>query len=112
MDALIDRVLAKDGIWIKTELAEQYKGKVSIAELESLCQLLTTADSVRFELELLERISNEEAERFDDKLFVLAHLAYKIADELQAKHPQRVAAIRKQLDVLFPKDEEEDELWA
>ena len=36
MDALIDRVMARDGKWFKTELAGQYKGKVTIGELESL----------------------------------------------------------------------------
>ena len=82
MDALIDRVMARDGIWLKTDLAEQYKGKVAIGELESLCQLLVTGDLVRFELELLEKISNEDAERYEDKLFTLAMLAYKVADEL------------------------------
>ena len=47
MDALIDRVMARDGMWLKTELAGQYKGKVAIGELESLCQLLVTADVVK-----------------------------------------------------------------
>jgi len=37
---------------------------------------------------------------------------FSLVDELQVKHPQRVAAIREQLDVLFPSDAEEDELWA
>lgn len=111
MDALIDRVMAKDGMWLKTELAGQYKGKVAIGELESLCQLLVTADVVRFELELLERITNEDADRFDDKVFMLAQIAYDIADELQGKHPQQVETIRQRLDELFPNDEE-DELWA
>lgn len=72
MDALIERVMARDGIGFKTELAGQYKGKVAISELESLCQLLVTADVVRFELELHERITNEDADRFDDKVFMLA----------------------------------------
>ena len=112
MDALIDRVLARDGIWFKTELAGQYKGKVAISELESLCQLLVTADVVRFELELLERITNEDADRFDDKVFMLAQIAYDVADELQGKHPQQVESIRQRLDELFPNDEDEDELWA
>ncbi len=112
MDALIDRVMARDGIWFKTELAGQYKGKVAIGELESLCQLLVTADVIRFELELLERITNEDADRFDDKVFMLAQLAYDIADELQGKHPQQVDSIRQRLDELFPNDEDEDELWA
>ena len=112
MDALIDRVMARDGIWYKTELAGQYKGKVAISELESLCQLLVTADVVRFELELLERITNEDADRFDDKVFMLAQIAYDVADELQGKHPQQVESIRQQLDELFPNDEDEDELWA
>ena len=35
MDALIDRVMAKDGIWFKTELTERYKEKVAIGELRS-----------------------------------------------------------------------------
>ncbi len=112
MDALIDRVMARDGIWFKTELAGQYKGKVTIGELESLCQLLLTANVVRFELELLERITNEEADRFDDKVFMLAQIAYDVADELQRKHPQQVESIRQRLDELFPNDEDEDELWA
>ena len=112
MDALIDRVMARDGIWYKTELAGQYKGKVAISELESLCQLLVTADVVRFELELLERITNEDADRFDDKVFMLAQIAYDIADDLQEKHPQQVESIRQRLDELFPNDEDEDELWA
>lgn len=112
MDALIDRVMAKDGMWLKTELAGQYKGKVAIGELESLCQLLVTADVVRFELELLERITNEDADRFDDKVFMLAQIAYDVADELQRKHPQQVDSIRQRLDELFPNDEDEDELWA
>ena len=112
MDALIDRVMARDGIWLKTELAGQYKGKVAIGELESLCQLLVTADVVRFELELLERITNEDADRFDDKVFMLAQIAYDVADELQGKHPQQVESIRQRLDELFPNDEDEDELWA
>ncbi len=112
MDALIDRVMARDGIWFKTELAGQYKGKVAISELESLCQLLVTADVVRFELELLERITNEDADRFDDKVFMLAQIAYDIADELQRNHPQQVDSIRQRLDELFPNDEDEDELWA
>ena len=112
MDALIDRVMARDGMWLKTELAGQYKGKVAIGELESLCQLLVTADVVRFELELLERITNEEADRFDDKVFMLAQIAYDVADELQGKHPQQVESIRQRLDELFPNDEDEDELWA
>ena len=110
MDALIDRVMARDGMWLKTELAGQYKGKVAIGELESLCQLLVTADVVRFELELLERITNEDADRFDDKVFMLAQIAYDVADELQGKHPQQVESIRQRLDELFPNDE--DELWA
>ena len=112
MDALIDRVMARDGMWLKTELAGQYKGKVAIGELESLCQLLVTADIVRFELELLERITNEDADRFDDKVFMLAQIAYDVADELQGKHPQQVESIRQRLDELFPNDEDEDELWA
>ena len=112
MDALIDRVMARDGIWYKTELAGQYKGKVAISELESLCQLLVTADVVRFELELLERITNEDADRFDDKVFMLAQIAYDVADELQRKHPKQVDSIRQRLDELFPNDEDEDELWA
>ncbi|MBR5861737.1 MAG: hypothetical protein IKZ08_00180 [Bacteroidales bacterium] len=112
MDALIDRVMARDGIWFKTELAGQYKGKVAISELESLCQLLVTADVVRFELELLERITNEDADRFDDKVFMLAQIAYHIADELQGEHPQQVESIRQRLDELLPNDEDEDELWA
>ena len=112
MDALIDRVMARDGMWLKTELAGQYKGKVAIGELESLCQLLVTADIVRFELELLERITNEDADRFDDKVFILAQIAYEVADELQGKHPQQVESIRQRLDELFPNDEDEDELWA
>ena len=112
MDALIERVMARDGIWFKTELAGQYKGKVAIGELESLCQLLVTADVVRFELELLERITNEDADRFDDKVFMLAQIAYDVADELQRKHPQQVDSIRQRLDELFPNDEDEDELWA
>ena len=112
MDALIDRVMARDGMWLKTELAGQYKGKVAIGELESLCQLLVTADVVRFELELLERITNEDADRFDDKVFMLAQIAYDVADELQGKHPQQVESIRQRLDGLFPNDEDEDELWA
>ena len=112
MDALIDRVMARDGIWFKTELAGQYKGKVAISELESLCQLLVTADVVRFELELLERITNEDADRFDDKVFMLAQIAYDIADELQGEHPQQVESIRQRLDELLPNDEDEDELWA
>ena len=112
MDALIGRVMARDGIWFKTELAGKYKGKVAISELESLCQLLVTADVVRFELELLERITNEDADRFDDKVFMLAQLAYDIADELQGKHPQQVVTIRHQLDELFPNDEDEDKRWA
>ena len=112
MDALIDRVMARDGMWLKTELAGQYKGKVAIGELESLCQLLVTADVVRFELELLERITNEDADRFDDKVFMLAQIAYDVADELQGKHPQQVESIRQRLDELFPNDEDEDELWA
>lgn len=111
MDALIDRVMARDGIWYKTELAGQYKGKVAISELESLCQLLVTADVVRFELELLERITNEDADRFDDKVFMLAQIAYDVADELQRKHPKQVDSIRQRLDELFPNDEDEDELW-
>lgn len=88
MDALMDRVMARDGIWYKTQLADQYKGRVDIGELESLCRLLVTADSVRFELELLEEITNEDADRFDDKVFMLAQIAYEVADELQRKHPQ------------------------
>ena len=112
MDALIDRVMARDGKWFMTELAGQYKGKVTIGELESLCQLLVTADVVRFELELLERITNEDADRFDDKVFMLAQIAYDVADELQGKHPQQVESIRQRLDELFPNDEDEDELWA
>lgn len=108
----IDRVMARDGIWLKTELAGQYKGKVAIGELESLCQLLVTADVIRFELELLERITNEDADRFDDKVFMLAQIAYDVADELQRKHPQQVDSIRQRLDELFPNDEDEDELWA
>ena len=112
MDALIDRVMARDGKWFKTELAGQYKGKVAISELESLCQLLVTADVVRFELELLERITNEDADRFDDKVFMLAQIAYDVADELQRKHPKQVDSIRQRLDELFPNDEDEDELWA
>lgn len=112
MDALIDRVMARDGIWLKTELAGQYKGKVAIGELESLCQLLVTADVIRFELELLERITNEDADRFDDKVFMLAQIAYDVAEELQGKHPQQVETIRQRLDELFPNDEDEDELWA
>ena len=112
MDALIDRVMARDGIWFKTELAGQYKGKVTFGELESLCQLLVTADVVRFELELLERITNEDADRFDDKVFMIAQIAYDVADELQRKHPQQVETIRQRLDELFPNDENEDELWA
>lgn len=70
----------RDGMWLKTELAGQYKGKVAIGELESLCQLLVTADVIRFELELLERITNEDADRFDDKVFMLAQIAYDVAD--------------------------------
>lgn len=112
MDALIDRVMARDGMWLKTELAGQYKGKVAISELESLCQLLVTADVVRFELELLERITNEDADRFDDKVFMLAQIVYDIADDLQEKHPQQVETIRQRLDEFFPNDEDEDELWA
>ena len=112
MDALIDRVMARDGIWLKTELAGQYKGKVAIGELESLCQLLVTDDVIRFELELLERITNEDADRFDDKVFMLAQIAYDVADELQRKHPQQVNSIRQRLDELFPNDKDEDELWA
>lgn len=104
MDALIDRVIARDGIWLKTELAGQYKGKVAIGELESMCQLLVTADVVRFELELLERITNEDADRFDDKVFILAQIAYEVADELQGKHPQQVETIRQRLDELFPNE--------
>lgn len=110
MDALMDRVMARDGIWYKTQLADQYKGRVDIGELESLCRLLVTADSVRFELELLEEITNEDADRFDDKVFMLAQIAYEVADELQRKHPQQVESIRQRLDELFPDDE--DELWA
>ena len=112
MDALIDRVMARDGIWLKTDLAEQYKGKVAIGELESLCQLLVTGDLVRFELELLEKISNEDAERYEDKLFTLAMLAYKVADELEGKHPLQVDSIRQRLDELFPEEEDDEELWA
>ena len=110
MDALMDRVMARDGIWYKTQLADQYKGRVDIGELESLCRLLVTADSVKFELELLEEITNEDADRFDDKVFMLAQIAYEVADELQRKHPQQVESIRQRLDELFPDDE--DELWA
>lgn len=85
---------------------------MDIGELESLCQLLVIADSVRFELELLEEITNEDADRFDDKVFILAQIAYEVADELQRKHPQQVDSIRQRLDELFPNDEDEDELWA
>ena len=99
-------------MWLKTELAGQYKGKVAIGELESLCQLLVTADVIRFERELLERITNEDADRFDDKVFMLAQIAYDVADELQRTHPQQVESIRQRLDELFPNEEVEDELWA
>ena len=85
---------------------------MAISELESLCQLLVPADVVRFELELLERITNEDADRFDDKVFMLAQIAYDVADELQGKHPQQVESIRQRLNKLFPNDEDEVELWA
>lgn len=85
---------------------------MDIGELESLCRLLVIADSVRFELERLEEITNEDADRFDDKVFILAQIAYEVADELQKMHPQQVDSIRQRLDELFPNDEDEDELWA
>ena len=109
MDALMDRVMARDGIWYKTQLADQYKGRVDIGELESLCRLLVTADSVRFELELLEEITNEDADRFDDKVFLLAQIAYAVAGDLEHKHPHKVKAVREALDELMPKEDEEDE---
>ena len=82
---------------------------MDIGELESLCRLLVTADSVRFELELLEEITNEDADRFDDKVFLLAQIAYEVAGDLEHKHPHKVKAVRDALDELMPKEDEDDE---
>lgn len=109
MDALISRVMARAGEWYKIQLADQYKERVDIEDLEMFCRVLVIADGVRFELDLLDEISNEEADRFDDNVFLLSRIAYEVAGDLEKKHPHRVGAVRKALDELKTVGDDEDE---
>ena len=101
--------MARAGNWYKIQLADQYKESVDIEELEMFCRVLVIADGVRFELDLLDEISNEEADRFDDKVFLLSRIAYEVSKDLEKKHPHRVDAVRKALDELKTVGDDEDE---
>lgn len=107
MDDMIDRVLAREGEWYKTQLAEKFQGRVSISDLETLCDLLSSADFARFQLEIDGLLDEEDASRFDDKVFLLACIAEEIAGNLEQQHPQEVARAREKLSAIAPMDEED-----
>ena len=107
MDDLSDRIMQRDGIWITGKLADKFQGRVSLEELESLCKLLTTADTVRTQLEASGVISEDEVNRYDDKLFMLKCIAEDIAEDLSPSHPNESAKILAVLENIMPVDEDE-----
>ena len=102
MDDLSDRIMQRDGIWITGKLADKFQGRVSLEELESLCKLLTMADSVRSQLEASGEISEDDVNRFDDKLFMLKCIAEDIAEDLAPSHPNEDSKILALLENIMP----------
>ena len=107
MDDLSDRIMQRDGIWITGKLADKFQGQVSLEELESLCKLLTMADSVRTQLAEGGEISEDDVNRFDDKLFMLKCIAEDIAEDLAPSHPNEASNILALLENIMPVDEDE-----
>lgn len=107
MDSLIERVMQKEGIWYTGRLDERFKGQVPLSELESLCQLLVTGDSVRTSLAEAGVITEDEVIRFDDKLFMLKCIAADVAEDLFPSHPNEAASILAVLEGIMPIDEDE-----
>ena len=107
MDDLSDRIMQRDGIWITGKLADKFQGRVSLEELESLCKLLTMADSVRSQLEASGEISEDDVNRFDDKLFMLKCIAEDIAEDLAPIYPNEASKILALLEKIMPVDEDE-----
>ena len=107
MDDLSDRIMQRDGIWYTGKLADKFQGRVSLEELESLCKFLTTADSVRTQLEASGEITEEDVIRFDDKLFMLKCIAEDIAEDLCPSHPNEASKILAILENIMPVDEDE-----
>jgi len=107
MDSLLERVLQKEGIWYTGRLDERFKGNVPLNELESLCQLLTAADSVRTSLAEAGVITEDDVIRFDDKLFMLKSIAADVAEDLFPSHPNKAASILAVLEGIMPVDEDE-----
>lgn len=107
MDDLSDRIMQRDGIWITGKLADKFQGRVSLEELESLCKLLTMADSVRTQLAEGGKISEDDVNRFDDKLFMLKCIAEDIAEDLAPAHPDEATKLLALLENIMPVDEDE-----
>lgn len=107
MDDLSDRIMQRDGIWITGKLADKFQGRVSLEDLESLCKLLTMADTVRTQLETTGEISEDDVNRFDDKLFMLKCIAEDIAEDLAPTHPNEASKILALLENIMPVDEDE-----
>lgn len=107
MDDLIEHVMQKEGIWFTGKLADKFQGRVSLGDLESMCKLLTMADSVRTQLEESGEISEEAVNRFDDKLFMLKCIAEDIAEDLAPAHPNEASKILAILENIMPVDEDE-----
>lgn len=107
MDDLIDRVMQKDGIWFTGKLADKFQGRVPLGDLESLCQLLTMADTARAHLESSGDISEDDVNRFDDKLFMLKCIAEDIAEDLAPSHPDEASKLLGILENIMPVDEDE-----
>lgn len=98
MDDLSDRIRQRDGIWITGKLADKFQGRVSLEELESLCKLLTMADSVRTQRAEGGEISEDDVNRFDDKLFMLKC----IAEDFAPSHPNEDSKILALLENIMP----------
>ena len=107
MDDLSDRIMQREGIWITGKLADKFQGRVSLEELESLCKLLTMADSVRTQLAEGGEISEDDVNRFDDKLFMLKCIAEDIAEDLAPSQPNEASKILALLENIMPVDEDE-----
>lgn len=107
MDDLIEHVMQKEGIWFTGKLADKFQGRVSMEELESLCKLLTMADSVRTQLAEGGEISEDDVNRFDDKLFMLKCIAEDIAEDLAPSHPDEASKLLALLENIMPVDEDE-----
>lgn len=107
MDDLSDRIRQRDGNWITGKFADKFQGRVSLEELESLYKLLTMADFVRTQLAEGGEISEDDVNRFDDKLFMLKCIAEDMAVDLAPSHPNEASKILALLENIMPVDEDE-----